>query len=245
MVDILSMDRNQILCLEPRDVLRALLTDDVVHIAKTLGAFWQYDYEAAKAGRVGLHAELKSGLHSDGFFVSKILLAPENVRSIMSMQIARCIVKKLGKNRPDYISGIPDEATSLGIDVAKNLDVKVAEMRKIDGRIFLTMDLCGGDILLVEDFFTRGTGFTEVVTQIRDSQPDTKVWPYNVVILNRGETKKINVPKVGSFQVLSVVEKRIEDWDPKKKCPLCEIGSKPIKPKASDENWSLLNLSQL
>ena len=37
-------------------------------MAAMLGAFWSYDYEALKAGKPGMHALLKSGLHSEGLF---------------------------------------------------------------------------------------------------------------------------------------------------------------------------------
>lgn len=244
MPNILELGRDEILGLKPQDVMQPLLAEEVVHIAQVLGAFWQYDYDAAAEGKVGLHAELKSKRHSNAFFVSKILLAGENMQRIMSLQIALRLLPVLGKRRPDYVVGIPDGATSLGKYVAMQLNAREAEMEKRDGKISLTTNIGSKNILLVEDFCTKGTGFIEAVTQIHESQPEANVMLYNPVILNRGGMKLITVSEVSIAKVVSVVEKRIEDWDPDE-CPLCrDFDSKPIKPKATDENWIAITNSQ-
>ena len=108
--------------------------------------------EALKEGKPGLHAELKSGLHSDGFFVSRILLESWNMRVIMVDQIALRF-KQLGTAKPDWVVGIPDGATELGKEVARALDAKSAEMKKEEGKMVLVSSI-GADetLLLIEDF---------------------------------------------------------------------------------------------
>lgn len=245
-MEILKMDRSRLMGLQVEDIQDFLTPEEVVHIAKTLGAFWTYDYQAAAEDRVGMHAILKSGLHSDGFFISRIILAVENIRRVISAQMVMLLRGVLGRSGvPDYVAGVPDGATLLGQDIAEMLDTATAEMRKDDGRIVLVSQLDPGQsLLLVEDFCTRGTGFKEAVNEVRQAQPQAKILPYNPVIINRGGMESVSVDSVGEFEVLPVVKWRIQDWDPKEGCPLCDKGSVPIKPKASDANWSAITNSQ-
>lgn len=244
MNDILRMGKEEILALDPAAVSRLLTADEVVGMATVLGAFWKYDYEAAELGRVGMHALLKSGRHSDGFFVSKILLGPENIRCILSQQLVMRL-RDTNVPTPNYVAGVPDGATVLGTTVAEMLGAREARMEKVDGRILLTTDIPeGATMLLVEDVCTRGTGFAEAVLQVRSRQPSVKLLPYDPVILNRGGLQEIALEGIGTFRVLPVVERRIQDWDPTDYCPLCARGSTAIKPKATDENWLLLTTSQ-
>lgn len=243
MKPIVEMNREELLALEIKDIGRLLTPDEVVHMATTLGAFWSYDYEAAKAGRVGMHALLKSGLHSDGFFVSRIFLEPWNIRYIMANQIVLRLRRAILRE-PDYVVGIPDGATKLGEEVTWMLGAKPARMEKVEGRIYLTTTLePGASLLLIEDFCTRGTGFIEAVKAVRENHPTVKVLPYDPVIINRGGLQELVVEEVGTFSVLPVVERRIQDWEADK-CPLCAQGSTVIKPKATDENWRTLLASQ-
>lgn len=244
---ILEMGRYELLCLKKEDINRFLTPEEVVHMATALGAFWTYDYKAAEQGRVGRHALLKSELHSDGFFVSKILLAPENIRLIIAAQMATKIREVLqGQNMPGCIGGVPDGATKLGEGIGAILGVEILKMEKVDGRISLVSTVSPEkSILLVEDFCTRGTGLNETVRLIRVSQPESRFVPYEPVIINRGGLKYVLVEGVGNFEVLPVVNWKVQDWDPNKGCPLCEMGSVAIKPKETDENWRLLVSSQL
>lgn len=245
--DILLMGKSELLALGTGDVGRLLSVEEVLHIATTLGAFWKYDYQAAKEGRVGAHALLKSGLHSDGFFVSRILLAHKNMLWIFAHQIVM-ILGGAEVPTPDYVAGIPDGATNLGASVAEVLGVREVEMRKVGGRIVLVEDIpdCA-TLLFVEDFCTRGTGLTEAVHAVLSKQPNVWLFPYDPVIINRGGLEEVRVQGVegvDAFQILPIAEVRIQDWEARK-CPLCASGSMPIAPKATAENWELITASQI
>lgn len=244
-MNIQNMELAELLKLKPGDIDRLLTPGEVIHIALTLGAFWRYDYGAAREGRFGKHAILKSKLHSDGFFISRILLEPENIRLIIADQIVRNL-RHSKVLLPDYVAGVPDGATKLGEDIARMLGSKDAVMKKSDGRISLVTEIePSASVLLVEDFCTRGTGFKEAVNVVATSQPRAGIVPLDPVILSRGGTKVIIVENVGTFAVLPVVEWRVQDWDPVKGCPLCDMGSVPIKPKETDESWRDITTSQL
>ncbi len=245
MSNILCLDRTGLLALDPSLVTERLRPEEVIHMATELGAFWSYRYDRAVTTR-GLHALLKSGLHSDGFFVSRILLAPENIRRIMAEQmVKRLVVADI--ERPTHVAGIPDGATLLGVAVAEILKKPHLKLEKVDGKIVLAEPVsAGAQVLLVEDFCTRGTGFAEAVLAILNSplrDPTANIVRINPVIINRGGLGAVTVEGHGEFPVLSVVNRRIQDW-PADACPLCQAGSEPIKPKATDENWSAIIHSQ-
>src|SRR3989338_3784215 len=234
MKEIFEMSREQLLALEPDVVTKPLSLDEMLHIARNLGAFWSYDYEAQMAGRPGMHALLKSGRHSDGFFVSRILLKPENIRRIIASQMILQL-QKVRVPHPEYVIGVPDGATLLGEMIAEMLGVPCAVMNKHDGRLFLNTELRSrASVLILEDFCTRGTGFKEAVIEVRSSHLSNGAWvlSYNPVIINRGGIREIVIEGVGVFKILSVVERKINDWDPTVLCPLCALGSFPIKPNA-------------
>ena len=243
-MEILEMGKEDLLRLNPKDICRVLTTEEIVHIAKKLDAFWSYDYVVAKT-LPGYHARLKSGRHSDGFFISKILLQNENILQIMAEQLAIHFHKR-SLPKPDKIVGIPDGATELGKMVGKILNIPVVKMVKQNGKISLLTKMQNGESLLfVEDFCTRGTGFIEAVSDSLNQYPGIKILPYELVILNRGGLQEIEVPGIGYFTVAAAAEHRINDWEPDE-CPPCQqFGSKDIKPKESDENWRLITTAQI
>jgi len=248
--NILEMNKLDLLSLIPQDYARTPLSaEEVIHVAATMDAFWRYDYKAAKQGRVGKHALLKSGLHSDGFLVSKILLEPYNIRLLMAYQLWLCF-KKLSLDLPDYLIGVPDGATKLAEDLGGIMGVEVIPMFKIDGRIMMSSIIFHGRwVLMVEDFCTKGTGFKEAVTAIiQDCSYANFVnfMPYELVLVNRGGLKKIEVDDVGDFAVVPIVDYRIQEWQAgPETCPLCKMGSIAIKPKVSEESWKDITTSQL
>lgn len=251
MFKITGMTKEELLGIHPDSLMRPgdvhLLTEEeVIYIAETLGAFWKYNYEVAKQGKSGLHAILKSGLHSDGFFISAILLEHSNIRWLFANQMVLRF-NELGIPKPDWIVGIPKGATELGKDVAEIMGVKNAEIKKgDDGRISLESEIMPDETLLgVEDFSTRGTGFKEAVLAILSKQPKVKFLPYYGVILNRGGLTEVEAEGIAQpFRIVPVTVKRINDWEPPE-CPLCrEFGSEAIKPKATEESWRLITTSQ-
>lgn len=245
MIDILNLDKPALLALDPNAVDERLRPEEVIHMATELGAFWSYHYDRI-AAKPGLHALLKSGLHSDGFFVSRILLASENIRRVMAEQmVKRLVVADI--ERPTHVAGIPDGATLLGEAVAQIFDRPHLKLEKVEGKIVLAEPVPPrAQVLLVEDFCTRGTGFAEAVLAILSSplrDPTANIVRINPVIINRGGLEVVSVEGHGDFPVLSVVNRRIQDWAAAE-CPLCQAGSEPIKPKMTDENWSAIIHSQ-
>lgn len=248
MTNILGLDRDGILSLAPASVSTRLTPVEFIHIATRLGAYWQYNYEAAGEGRVGQHALLKSGLHSDGFFVSKILLEPPNIRYLMAQQMISCLrMAEIGM--PTHVAGIPKGATLLGEAVAELLGIPHIKLAKseADGAIRLVEHVPDhAQLLLPEDFCTRATGFGESVQAVFNSNlcgVGATIMPVDPVILNRGGLTSVTV--LGRpYVILAIIEKRIQDWDPAHHCPLCAMGSQAVKPKVDDPTWQRFIHSQ-
>jgi len=240
---LFGLNKEQLIALDPKEVDFFINDEGIVYMAKTLDAYWQYDYAAAKKGKVGYHALLKSLRHSDGFFVSKIMLQHPNILEIMAMQLFyRYRYHQL--MWPKWVAGIPEGAKKLGEKVAELMGVEFAEMEKVDGKIKIISQIPPhSTLLLVEDFCTKGTGFKEAVAEIKNQQPDVVILPYELVVLNRGGLAGIMVENVGQFLIVSSAYYPVDDWAPEA-CPLCKMGSIPIKPKETDENWNLITGSQ-
>ncbi len=247
-LNLLGMSKEELLLLNPSDFADRLLSaEEVIYIAETLDAFWHYNYEAAEQGRPGKHALLKSGLHSDGFLISKILLKPDNIRLIMAHQLKQ-LFERLGIAKPDWLIGVPDGATALAEDLGRIMGVKVADLQKREGRITVITPFKPGErLLIVEDFCTKGTGFKETVILIISKQSGAEILPYELVIVNRGGLKKIKVEGVGDFTIAPVAEHRIGEWT-QEECPHlgpCKFGSIAIKPKVDEASWRDITTSQL
>src|SRR3989344_6823462 len=139
-------------CLDPQSFTRKLSGEEIIYLAKTFDACWEYDYQAAANGKIGRHAVLKCGSHSDIFFNSKIFLSNDNIREIIARQLVSKYYSGLLVERPDWVVGIPDGAKDLGRDVARILMSRLAIMTKENGRMKLESRISPyASVLMVED----------------------------------------------------------------------------------------------
>lgn len=250
MKSLTEMNREELCALRVEDCTNLFSAEEFLSIAKLLGAFWMYDYQALKDGRPGLHAELKSGRHSDGFFAAKILLSQGNMLDIISHQML-CKLESTDmqlSDYPDYVVGIPDSATHLGQAIARRLLIQddILLMKDENGHMVTDqISICSNkNILIVEDVCTRATATREAVQLIQSQGWDApSILPYVLVILNRGGLSTIRAGDL-DVEVLPLVTCRMNDWE-SAECPLCEQGSQAIKPKRSQESWDALVSSQI
>lgn len=239
-IDICNLNKQQLLELSPEDIDFLLSKEEILHIFQELNALWLYDYEAAEDGRIGLHAELKSDRCSDGFLNAKQVTQHDNMCRLFAKQFVLKFKQEFPNQKVTHVTGIPDGATKIGEYVAEILSVRVAKMIKENGQIKMISEPQLMDILLlVEDFCTRGTGFTEAVESTLKKKWNVVLGEF--VIINRGGLKAIKVQGI-PFIIFALAEHRINDWPTE--CPLCKMGSKRIKPKASQENWEKIMNSQ-
>ena len=233
------MGREEILNIDPRDVTRLLTIDEILHMGKVLGAYWHYDYDAALAGRPGSHAITKSGFHTDEFLISRILLAPDNIRKIFAGQIVM-LWKLSGLPMPDYVIGVPTGATDLARDVAQLIGARFVAMEKVNGRIVMPCAITG-TVMLIEDLITRATGLREAIGLLAS----LGILDYIFVIINRGLLEFIEIAGIGKFKIESIAGKKTNLWPPIPDAfPLCNLNSKAVYPKLTDNHWEDLINSQ-
>lgn len=239
-IKLLEYNKQQILGLEPSEIKQFLLVDEIIHIFKATGSYWEYNYRALQNGRLGLHAETKGGEHTDKFFYSEILSSHKNILEIFADQLALSF-NQLGTFRPDWVAGIPNGASKIGKLVADKLETKNIELVKDDsGQIKFPIGqimVANERGLLVDDFFTKGTAAVEAVAACGDA-PLLRIVMY---IISRGWRESISTAR-GEFSVKSLGRQRVTVW-PSGKCPLCAKGVGVIKPK-TPENWQKLITSQ-
>lgn len=207
-----------------------------MHLFKCLDGFWSY------AEGNPYHAELRSGRCSNGFFFSKTVLRYENLCKIMAAQLAARYLRT-GLRRPELVYGIPNGAKELGDYVADFLKVERGQMLKgeDDKLSFVNLPKPGQTVLFVEDFCTRATAFRQAEALLLFLEPQAEVVPLELLILNRGGLTHVDTDR-GRYGFSAMVNHRIDDFEPgADTCPMCRADSKPIKAKATLDNWRLIN----
>ncbi len=236
LTSLVGLSASELLSLEVGDVSWRLGEDEILHVFNRLDGFWSY-----KDGNP-YHAELKSGKCSNGFFYSKIVLQYDNLCQIIANQLALRFLQT-GFQKPDVIYGIPNGAKELGDYVADALKVRRGTMAKVQGDklAFVDLPMPGESVLFVEDFCTRATAFRQAEELLLKAEPQADILPFELVILNRGGMKVVETEQA-KYGISALVEHRIDDFEPgEKTCKMCAAGSRPIKPKANEENWRLIN----
>jgi orotate phosphoribosyltransferase len=100
-------------------------------------------------------------------------------------------------------------------------------------------------LLIVDDVCAKGTALRKVIISSFEKDNKGYILPFLLVFLNRSGLKDIEVKEVNCvFSIISLVTLKTNEWEPSE-CPLCKSGSKPIKPKETEENWHLITTSQL
>jgi len=241
---ILKMGREEILNLRLSDVTRPITSEEFFHMSEELDALWRYDYVAADRGKLGFHAELNAGQCSDLFFISRLFLSQGEMLQIMAWQVINQLLPTIKRFKLDCVAGVPKGATDLAKEVAHQLQVGYVSLVKVDGQIILEEEIGARSLGLFEDATSTGKGFRDALEAVYTKEPEAKILRCDPTILNRGGFAYIRDSKERMYRVVPVVDHRANSWPPSL-CPLCKRGSKPIKPKITDENWKLITTSQL
>src|SRR3989344_5514254 len=182
---IMGLSKKDLASLDPQCFARKLVGEEIIYLAKAFDACWEYDYRAAANGKIGRHAILKCGSHSDIFFNSKIFLANDDIREIIARQLVSQYYSGLLAERPDWVLGIPDGAKDLGKDVARILKSRPAVMTKENGQMKLESRIGAYEsMLMVEDLCTRGTGLKEAVREVLTKQPRALVLWHELAVVD-------------------------------------------------------------
>ncbi|GMO65097.1 MAG: hypothetical protein Nk1A_2150 [Endomicrobiia bacterium] len=168
------------------------------------------------------HFKLASGLHSDTYFQSAMIL--QNHRE--TIRLAKELVNKIKENdiKVDVVISPAIGGIVIGYEVGRVLGVRSIFTERVDGKVGLRRGFAVAKdekVLVVEDVITTGLSSTEVIDSIK-YMGAVVVAVASLVDRSAGKVD-FGVPK---FSILTFEVKNYEKDD----CPMCKSGSVAIKP---------------
>lgn len=182
------------------------------------------------------HAELHSGMCSNGFFDCLRVLKYVNLSDILANQLARKITDVvLLDQRIDWVIGSPMAGITFSHDVARALGVPISMFTEKDPEqkkkmLWKRVAIPEGDIVLqIEELTTTSETLNAVQEAVDSGNPNPINWlPCVGILVHR--PPKLPVDSYGDRKVISLIEKKVWAINPDE-CPLCKAGSIRYKPK--------------
>lgn len=212
-------------------------------------AFWMHDGNPKRP-----HALLTSGLHSNGFFNSKPVIADTLLMYASVADLLQSFERQGGDFREVQVVVGPQTGATKMAQAARRLVNAVTDLEcfcaspekgEQEGRkmmVFIEDEIrivFQRRSLLCEDVLTTG-GSVELTTQAIE-RADGLVLPFVLTLVNRS-----GLTEVGGRKIISLINRHMPTWTPEE-CPLCPQGSEAIRPKdpvenlAGEKNWDRLN----
>jgi len=169
------------------------------------------------------HFKLSSGLHSNIYFQSALILQYPRKTTRLAEELVRKI--KEVNIRVDVVLSPAMGGVIVGYEVGRLLDVRAMFTERIDGYVALRRGFSlhkGERVLIVEDVITTGVSTKEVMNSIEPTGAEVVA----VLSLVDRSAGKVNFAKVPRFSLLSLEVKNYKKFE----CPLCKVGIKIIKP---------------
>ncbi|MDD5021443.1 MAG: orotate phosphoribosyltransferase [Endomicrobiaceae bacterium] len=168
------------------------------------------------------HFLLSSGLHSDTYFQSALILQYPQVASVLAENLKNEITKKV--KDIDLIVSPAMGGVIIGQEVGRAFGKRAIFCERVDGKLVLRRGFGiakGEKVLVVEDVITTGLSTKEVIETITPLGANV-VAVCSLVDRSAGKVD-FGVPR---FSLLSL---EVKSYKPEE-CPLCKDGSSPIKP---------------
>jgi len=169
------------------------------------------------------HFLLSSGLHSDTYFQSALILQHPADASMLAQGIAQKI-KAAIKEDIDLVVSPALGGIVIGQEMGRALNKRAVFCERVDGKLVLRRGFSIAKderVLVVEDVVTTGLSTREVIEVVKGF--GGKIVCCASLVDRSGGKVNFGVPLVSllSFDVKSY---KAED------CPICKTGSTPIKP---------------
>ena len=209
---------------------------------KKKDALWIHDGNPKRP-----HALLASGMHSNGFFNSRLIIPHEILLHDAAHDLLELFIRQSGNIAQVHgVVGPQTGATKLAEFMSSKIrsltnghcfwaspakesrgegDEKVMGFNEEELRL-----LPKKSILLCEDVLTTG-GSVDLVAKAITSAHGT-VLPFILVLVNRS-----GLTEASGNKIVALIDQPMPMWTPEE-CPLCKEGSEAIRPK---DNWALLN----
>jgi len=213
---------------------------EILDIYQRKGAVWLFDYSGDQAAP---HAELTSGLCSDGYFNSaKVLCDPYAVEVLARQLMLRLHAR--GIRNVDVVVGSAYAAITLSFELARLMGASHGFTEKALDENDPTKSVMtwkrltfreGTEILQCEELITTFKTTLEVREAIRSGNDyPVEFIPVVATAIWRPENLQTTLDR--EFDVEALVAKEVRTWKPED-CPLCKQGSPRMRPK---QNWAKL-----
>lgn len=205
----------------------------IIQIFENHEAIWIHDHDVTKP-----HAQLTTGLHSDGYFNCRKVLRDPYFCEMLARQLFRIIQERAINYVIDWVVGSPYSAITFSYELAKLFHAKHGFTEKdpsdSNGKKMIWKEdpiLSWEKVLQIEELITTSNTFFEVRRAIQSvSTEPVNFVPFVGCIVHRPSKLPVSYDGV---EVVSLIEKKI--WTAKPEdCLLCKAGSKPLRPKG---NW--------
>jgi orotate phosphoribosyltransferase len=168
------------------------------------------------------HFKLSSGLHSDTYFQSALILQYPKEAERLGEELAKKI--KESNIKVDVVVSPAIGGVVIGQEMGKALSVRAIFTERVDGKVLLRRGFsvsANEKVLVVEDVITTGLSTREVIETLKANG----VQVVAVVSLVDRSAGKVDfgVPR---FSLLSLEVKSYKEED----CPMCKEGSIAVKP---------------
>jgi len=232
-------DRQKIIDYPPRAFnYRTLSPEEILEWFDVLDAGWMHDGNPKSP-----HAELTSGKCSNGFFDCMRVLCYPNLRRILAHQLVRKLKNQgLTSDNVDVIIGSPYAAITFSGDVAYGFLKAIHGFTEKDPTpdnpkkmVWRRMKIPKrANVLQIEELITTSGTFKEVRRAIEEGNPEpVNFLPVVGALIHRPPKLPADY---GDRKVVALIEREV--WAVEQsECPLCNAGSKRLRPKT---NWEEL-----
>ncbi|MDR3050027.1 MAG: orotate phosphoribosyltransferase [Elusimicrobiota bacterium] len=168
------------------------------------------------------HFKLSSGLHSDAYFQSALILQYPNEAEKLGAEIAALV--KSENIKIDTVVSPALGGLIIGQEVARSLGVRAIFTERVDGQVMLRRGFSvvkDEKILVVEDVITTGLSTREVINAIQEQ--GAKAAAVASLVDRSAGKADFGVPK---FSLLTLEVKSYKESD----CPMCKLGAAAVKP---------------
>lgn len=208
-----------------------MLTEaQVLELYRRENAVWLFDYDGDP---LAPHAQLTSGLCTDGYVNSDLVLCDPVVVTLLATFLIEKLQRRNAVLPVDWVVGSAYGAITFSFEVARQLNVRHGFVKKDpwdpkrmvwDGTIF------GGALVLrVEEIITTLRTAVDVQRAVEAANPESvRFLPDVATVIYRPVRAQ-----GGLIDVIALATREIPTW-PRSECPLCRQGSPSLRPK---QNW--------
>ena len=168
------------------------------------------------------HFLLSSGLHSDTYFQSALILQHPEVAQVLAQNLKEKITQVV--KDIDVVVSPAMGGVIIGHEMGRAFGTRAIFTERVDGKVTLRRGFSvtkGEKVLVVEDVITTGLSTREVIESLK--QTGAEIVAVSSLVDRSAGKVDFGVPR---FSLLSL---EVKSFKPEE-CPLCKNGSKPIKP---------------